>query len=88
MERSRCHRPVRGSKRLFQSLHAGQPIGPDSRSPRTPSAAIYEVERGSSWTRIAACLGIRADEAEERYAPALQAWSSAFEEPYCAIAAQ
>ncbi|MEV0039600.1 hypothetical protein [Streptomyces sp. NPDC050804] len=46
------------------------------------SAVIYEVERGSSWNQIAAYLGISADEAEERYSPALQAWNSAFEEPY------
>jgi hypothetical protein len=46
------------------------------------SAIIYEVERGSSWEQVAAYLGIGADEARERFAPALQEWHSAFQEPY------
>ncbi|MFD5745904.1 hypothetical protein [Streptomyces sp. NPDC127033] len=46
------------------------------------SAVIYEVERGSSWAQVAAYLGISADEARERYTPALHKWNTAFEEPY------
>lgn len=46
------------------------------------SAIIYEVERGSSWEQVAAYLGIGADEARERFAPALQQWNAAFQEPY------
>ncbi|MFC8665748.1 hypothetical protein [Streptomyces sp. NPDC057199] len=46
------------------------------------SAVIYEVERGSSWAQVAAYLGISADEARERYAPAVRKWNTAFEEPY------
>ncbi|MFJ1751360.1 hypothetical protein [Kitasatospora sp. NPDC088134] len=46
------------------------------------SAVIYEVERGSSWAQIGDHLGLGADEARERYKLALQAWNTAFEEPY------
>jgi hypothetical protein len=46
------------------------------------SAIIYECERGSSWDQIATYLGITADQAQERYTSALQAWNTAFEEPY------
>ncbi|MEU6278656.1 hypothetical protein ABZ871_40665 [Streptomyces populi] len=46
------------------------------------SAIIYEVERGSSWTQIAAYLEISAEDAEERYSSAVQAWKDAFDEPY------
>jgi len=46
------------------------------------SAVIYEVERGSSWAQIAAYLDISAEEAEEQYAPVVQRWTRAFEEPY------
>lgn len=46
------------------------------------SAVVYEVERGSSWAQIAAYLGVSAEEARERYTPAVHAWNSAFEEPY------
>jgi hypothetical protein len=46
------------------------------------SAIIYERERGSTWAQIADYLGIGADEAEERYSPAIQRWNEAFEEPY------
>ncbi|MFJ3713751.1 MULTISPECIES: hypothetical protein [unclassified Streptomyces] len=46
------------------------------------SAVVYEVERGSSWAQVAAYLDISAEEARERYTPAVQAWSTAFEEQY------
>lgn len=50
------------------------------------SAVVYEVERGSSWAQIAAYLGVSAEEARERYTPAVHgwnsAWNSAFEGPY------
>ncbi len=46
------------------------------------SAIIYEVERGSSWTQIAAYLEISAEDAEERYTSVVQAWNNAFDEPY------
>ncbi|MET7498059.1 hypothetical protein [Streptomyces sp900116325] len=46
------------------------------------SAVIYEVERGSSWADIAAYLEISAEEVEQRYIPAVQAWNRAFAEPY------
>jgi hypothetical protein len=46
------------------------------------SAVIYEVERGSTWAQIAAYLETTAEEAEQRYTPAVQAWNEAFEEPY------
>ncbi|MFE9424664.1 hypothetical protein ACFYNO_17030 [Kitasatospora sp. NPDC006697] len=46
------------------------------------SAVVYERERGSSWEEIAAYLGIDAEEAEQRFGPAVRAWHTAFEEPY------
>jgi hypothetical protein len=46
------------------------------------SAVIYEVERGSSWVQIADSLGLSADEARERYTPALDRWNAAFHQPY------
>ncbi|MFJ5921790.1 hypothetical protein ACIQF6_04175 [Kitasatospora sp. NPDC092948] len=46
------------------------------------SAVVYEVERGSSWAQIGDYLGVGADEARERYSPALDAWNTALEEPY------
>lgn len=50
---------------------------------RTLNAAIIdEAERGSSWTQIAACLDISAEDAEERYSCAVQAGKDAFDEPY------
>ncbi|MFJ2577429.1 hypothetical protein [Kitasatospora aureofaciens] len=46
------------------------------------SAVVHEVERGSSWAEIGHYLGIGANEARERFAPALKGWDTAFEEPY------
>ncbi|MFF0205829.1 hypothetical protein [Streptomyces sp. NPDC005017] len=46
------------------------------------SAVIYERERGSSWTEIAQYLDIGPKEAEERFAPHLDSWHTAFDTPY------
>lgn len=46
------------------------------------SAVVFERERGSSWAEIAACLGIGPEAAEERFAPAVADWKTAFEVPY------
>ncbi|WP_327245143.1 hypothetical protein [Streptomyces sp. NBC_01320] len=45
-------------------------------------AVVYERERGSSWQDIAAYLGVPAAEAEERFTPAVERWSTAFDVPY------
>lgn len=45
-------------------------------------AVVYDRERGSSWGEIGDYTGISADEAENRYASAIQERNSAFEEPY------
>lgn len=46
------------------------------------TAVVYERERGSSWQDIAKYLGIDADEAEQRFAPEVDHWNTAFEQPY------
>jgi hypothetical protein len=45
-------------------------------------AVIFERERGSSWEEIGHYLGVSAAAAEERFAPAIEAWEAAFEVPY------
>lgn len=45
-------------------------------------AVVYERERGSSWQDIAAYPGVPAAEAEERFTPAVERWSTAFDIPY------
>lgn len=46
------------------------------------SAVIYEREQGSSWAEIAQYLGIGPAQAEERFAPTLEGWNTAFDVPY------
>lgn len=43
---------------------------------------IYERERGTSWEDIGRYLGIDAAAAKERFTPALDRWTDAFETPY------
>ncbi|GCE00475.1 hypothetical protein [Embleya hyalina] len=45
-------------------------------------AVIFERERGSSWEDIAHFLGTDAARARECFAPAVERWERAFEEPY------
>ncbi|WP_405644058.1 hypothetical protein [Streptomyces sp. NBC_00019] len=45
-------------------------------------AVVYERERGASWEDIGRYLGVDAGVAEERYAPELERWNTAFQVPY------
>ncbi|MCF3136644.1 hypothetical protein IPZ69_41295 [Streptomyces olivochromogenes] len=45
-------------------------------------AVVYECERGSSWEDIARYLGVEAAAAQERFAPDLEQWDTAFDVPY------
>ncbi|MER5898063.1 hypothetical protein [Streptomyces sp. NPDC001876] len=46
------------------------------------SSVIYERERGSSWEDIAEYLSMDSAAAQERFAPELDRWRTAFAEPY------
>jgi len=41
------------------------------------SAVVYERERGAAWADIGGYLGLAAEEAERRYAPAVADWHAA-----------
>ncbi|MEU0809798.1 hypothetical protein [Streptomyces sp. NPDC005970] len=45
-------------------------------------AVVYERERGSSWEEIAQYLDMDAVTAEERFAPEIERWNTAFAVPY------
>ncbi|MEU5316320.1 hypothetical protein AB0G67_06285 [Streptomyces sp. NPDC021056] len=45
-------------------------------------SVVYERERGASWEDIGQYLGVDAGAAEERYAPELERWNTAFRVPY------
>jgi hypothetical protein len=46
------------------------------------SAVVYEHERGSSWTDIGRPLDLTGPAAQQRFAPAVEQWHTAFDVPY------